>query len=249
MEGVDGRSEPLTASADDLAALASSVPRAETDPEAAAHEAVLRMCHDLVTPAVTIRHLADAIKAEPTLPQHVRRNLELIAAESTHISEICAFTLEMVREPLLLRLDEVVSDCISGARAWFEGIVEGDVDHVTIRAQRVPMFRLVSNLLNNACRAAGSGGRVSVRLDHDRSFAYLEVVNTGARFEPATNLGTYRSGKPTTLGLQIVSQILADYRAHARIEPHSVEGTSVRIQLPLDATREPQVAGRWFGEE
>ncbi|HYA68061.1 MAG TPA: ATP-binding protein [Acidimicrobiales bacterium] len=249
MEGANGRSELLNASPDELATLASSIPGAGADPEADAHEAVLRMCHDLVTPAVTIRHLAEAIEAEPGLSPQVRRHIALIAAESTHISEICGFTLEMVREPRPVRLDEVVSECAAGARAWFAGTIDEDTDHVTIRAQRVPMFRLVSNLLNNACRAAGSDGRVSIRLDHDRVFAYMEVVNNGAQFESAVNLGTLQSENPTTLGLRIVSQILAEHRAQACIEPNGVGGTSVRVQIPLDTTREPPETGRWFGEE
>jgi len=235
MERADGRSRP-SGSTDEPATLESSGLGTAGDPDGDVREAVLRMCHDLVTPAVAIRHLAAAIEATPDLSPIIRRQVALIAAESTHISEICAFTLEVVREPRPVRLDEIVVECVAGARSWFEGTIDVRADPVVLRAQRVPMLRLVSNLLNNACQAAGSGGSVSIRLDHDRYFADLEVINSGAQLEPAMDLGTDRFGRPSTLGLRIVSEILAGHHGRGRIESHAPGGTKVHIQVPLNAT-------------
>ena len=64
-----------------------------------AHEALLRMCHDLVTSAVTIGQLATSMAVDPDLSDEMRRQLRLIAAEATAVSEICAFTLGAVRRP------------------------------------------------------------------------------------------------------------------------------------------------------
>ncbi len=249
MDSGQGRSE-LTSADGEFSDIASSLRYAPTDPDDEVHETVLRMCHDLVTPAVTIRHLAEAIEAEPGLSPKIRRYLALIAGESTHICEICAFTLEMVREPRPMRLDEVVSECVATVRTWFVGTIEERVDPVMLRAERVSMFRMVSNLLNNACRAAGPGGSISIRLAHDTSHAYMEVINSGAQFEPAMNLGTGTVQRPSSIGLRIVAEILADHQGHARIEPNTLGGTSVKVRLPLDATGEvPTIPGDWPGDE
>ncbi len=249
MDSGQGRGE-LTSAGEGFSGLESSLGYAPTDPDDEVHETVLRMCHDLVTPAVTIRHLAEAIEAEPGLSPKIRRYLSLIAGESTHICEICAFTLEMVREPRPMRLDEVVSECVATVRTWFVGTIDERVDPVMLRAERVSMFRMVSNLLNNACRAAGTGGSISIRLAHDTALAHLEVINSGAQFEPAMNLGAGTVERPSSIGLRIVAEILADHDGYARIEPNALGGTSVKVRLPLDAAAEvAAVAGNWPSEE
>lgn len=59
-----------------------------------ADEMLRKICHDLVTPAVAIRYLAQAIEAEPGVSAEIRARAISIAAESTRISEVCAFALD-----------------------------------------------------------------------------------------------------------------------------------------------------------
>jgi signal transduction histidine kinase len=205
-----------------------------TEADGVAGEAMLRMCHDLVTPAVTIRHLAEVIAAEPGISAEIRRRASLIAAESTTISDICAFALNVARASSPVRLDRVVSECVTSARSWFRGTIEEKLDDVTIAAPHVQMLRLVSNLLSNACRAAGPGGEVRITLGHDGTVAHLEVTNTGASLEPALLIGPDDSGNPSTLGLRIIMGILTDYHGHVHIEPGLLGGTTMQVELPLD---------------
>jgi signal transduction histidine kinase len=202
-------------------------------PGEVADEAILRVCHDLVTPAVTIRYLAEAIEDDPDASADLRRLATLIAAESTAISDICAFVLDTSQKASPVRLDWIVSDCVSSASAWFRGTINERVDPVTLSAQRVPMLRLVSNLLNNACNAAGPDGEVRVTLENDELVAHLDVANTGARLEPELLTGTDGSGTPSTLGLRIVSGILTEYHGQLKVEPGRLGGTTVHVRLPL----------------
>ena len=197
-------------------------------------EALLRMCQDLVTPAVTIRQIAQAIEAEPGMPPSVYRRAAQIAAESDRVSEICAFTLEAVREARPTRLDWIVAECVDSVRAWFRGTIEEKTDSVTVQAPRVPMLRLVSNLLNNACQAAGPDGDVLVTLGFDDEFAILELVNTGDQLDPSLFPGPEcGSGTPSTLGLRIVAGILEDHHGQLHVDERPLQGTVVRVLLPL----------------
>lgn len=206
-------------------------------------EPVLRMCHDLVTPALTIRRLAELIETEPDLPAEIRRRAELIAAEADRISEICAFALESSRARGSLRLEAVVSECVSSARAWFRGTLEERTTPVTVSAHRVPILRLVSNLLHNACQAAGPHGTVSVSLDHSEQCAVLEIVNSGPPLDPALWWGGSRPGdtpRPDSLGLRIVAGILEDHGGWLDIQSQPLDGTAVRAVLPLKAPGDNQ---------
>ena len=199
-----------------------------------AEEAVLRMCHDLVTPAVTIRHLAELIATEVDLSNESLRRLSLIATEANNISEICAFALDTVRESRPVRLDFVVQECLESVRTSFGGTIDVEVDEgIVVLAERVPMLRLVANLLNNACQAAGDSGMVHVHLECDADSAFLVVANSGVPLEPGLFEGLDGSGEPATLGLRIVTGILTECGGQVRCEPGPFGSTSVEVQLPL----------------
>ena len=237
MGGTNGGRGPIEHIIDDLALAEVASQSGENDSgRDVAGEAVLRMCHDLVTPAVTIRNLAEAIEAEPGISPTIRRRAALIAAESNRVSEICAFTLDVVRETYPVRLDLIILECVESARSWFRGTIETEVDPVNVSAQRVPMLRLFANLLNNACQAAGPGGEVLITLGHDNRSANLEIVNTGAQLDPTSFVGPDGSANPSTLGFQIVAGILNDYHGRLRIKPRFLNGTTVQVQLPVEAT-------------
>ena len=199
-----------------------------------AEEAILRMCHDLVTPAVTIRHLAELVATEVDLSNETLRRLSLIATEANNISEICAFALDTVRESRPVRLDVVVQECLESVRTWFGGRTDVEVEEgIVVFAHRIPMLRLVANLLNNACQAAGENGIVRVRLERDDDSAFLVVANTGAPLEPGMFEGSDGSGQPATLGLRIVTGILSECGGQVRCEPGPFGSTSVAVELPL----------------
>ena len=61
--------------------------------------AIVDVCRDLVTAAVTIWQLAMSISLDPDLSDDTRRRLGRIAAESTSITERCAFELDARRRP------------------------------------------------------------------------------------------------------------------------------------------------------
>jgi signal transduction histidine kinase len=201
-------------------------------------EVTLRLCHDLVTPAVTIRHLAESLRATRE-PSDLERIANLIVAESTTITEICAFVLERSREPTVVRLDRIVSDCTSSARGWFGGTIIKRLKPVTIHSERVPMLRLVANLVTNACRAAEPDGEVRASLGTDGDDAILEISNTGATLEPSLLLDAGPSTTPPTLGLRIVKGILAQHGGTIDVEPRVPGGTMIRVRIPLDGGSTP----------
>ena len=60
-------------------------------------DALRELCHDVVTPAVLIGHLAHLIELDGDAPANVRSSMARIAGESLRFSEIRAFNLGSVR--------------------------------------------------------------------------------------------------------------------------------------------------------
>jgi signal transduction histidine kinase len=224
---------PRVHSVVDLTALTVVEERGNRVGAPAVGDTVLRMCHDLVTPAVTIRHLAEALESMPELSQQVRRAASLIAVEADRISEICSWTFEAANEPRPVQLHDIVSECVDSVRTWFRGTVEmHEFVPAMVMSHRVPMLRLVSNLLDNACHAAGPGGTVTVRLTVHADVATLEIANTGAQLDPGLVAGSPEAPGPSTLGLRIVAGILEDHGGRLHVERRRQGGTSVQVLLP-----------------
>jgi signal transduction histidine kinase len=91
----------------------------------------------------------------------------------------------------------------------------------------VLLRRAIRNVLDNAVRAAGDGGKVMVALTTSDSEALIEVTDDGAGF------GDIPSG--TGQGLAIVSQAMQAWRGTLEILSGPDPGTTVRLLVPCDA--------------
>jgi hypothetical protein len=204
-----------------------------------AADAVRRMCSDVAAPAAEIGHLAESIASDPTASPRARHLARMIVMQSDLVSEICASTLVVERSSRLVRLDQIVSECMWRVRSWFRGTIEERIDPVTVSAHRVSMLRLVTTLLTVACQATGPDGGVRIVLGHDGSLAHIEVATTGSRPEPPPSDAL---GDSDVLEWRIVSDIVADHHGRIRIDPAALGGTSVHIEIPLDATGDETTA-------
>ena len=196
-------------------------------------DAVRRLCRDVDAPATAIAHLAESIASDPTASPRARHLAEMIVMQSDFVSELCASTLAIDRPAGVVRLDPIFSTCIWNTRAWFRGAIDERIDPVSIRAQRLPMLRLATNLLAIACQGAGPHGSVRIALGHDSSFAHIavETIDAGAERGFADVL----EGSDV-LAWRIVSDIVAEHHGRLRIDPGPRGGTSILVDIPLSGT-------------
>lgn len=213
--------------------------------------------HELRTPLTAIRGAAETLLDGDVPEQDARQFLETIIREADRLTRLAndLLTLQRIEGatgelPLRrIKLRETAEQAVSalspltdarGVEVTIEGeapTVLGDID----RLQQV-----VANLVDNASRMTGAGGRVEVRLSREGDFAVLSVLDEGPgirtdalphlfeRFYRA-QASRDRSTGGAGLGLAIVSAIV---RAHAgTIEAaNRPEGGSIfTMKLPVIA--------------
>lgn len=119
----------------------------------------------------------------------------------------------------------------------FEGVP------VVVRGSREKIWRVVSNLIDNAIKFTPHEGEIIVRLRHEEHEAVIEVHDSGIGIPPESKRGLFdidhvpgRRGtdgeKSTGLGLAIVKQIVSAHngRIHFESAPHA--GTTFYVYLP-----------------
>jgi len=98
---------------------------------------------------------------------------------------------------------------------------------VLIRANPADIRRIIANLLDNATRAAGSAGKVTIEVGCDSSLAQLAVEDSGPGF------GHIPEG--TRLGWGIVAQNLARCGGSVTYGESTLGGVRASFSLPLSA--------------
>ena len=123
--------------------------------------------------------------------------------------------------------------------------VDATLDDVQVSGDARLIYRLVSNLIDNAIGYNTTGGRVEVKLAASTSGATLIVTNSGPAvppdevrrlLEPFQRAVPDRTGSPHGfgLGLSIVSEIAEAHGASLQVRPRSEGGLTVAVSFPVD---------------
>jgi signal transduction histidine kinase len=219
--------------------------------------AVARVSHDLRNMLTTATLLADRLErsSDPT----VQRTAPKLVASLQRAAALCQATLSYGRaeEPApvtrTIRLDELVADVLenealaaTGAPVRFHsGVPEG----AAIEADPEQLYRILSNLVRNACQAVSATGRPGeVRVDAMRDGAEwaIRVADTGSGLpkKARDNLfkafgGSARKGG-TGLGLSIAAELARGHGGGIALERTGPEGTVFAVRLPAAAPGRPR---------
>jgi signal transduction histidine kinase len=182
-----------------------------------------RLGHDLRQPVAAISMLVAAAELAPDLPEVVRDRLDQIRVEARRISDVCRYLLGERDE--VADLETIATQVVESAR------VTGGVDidlistPVVVRANSVDVWRALTNLVENACRAAGVGGSVVVKVSERAGGARLEVHDSGPG---------WGEGPPGTaaLGLSIVRSSTAAFGGRLEIGVSDLGGAAATLVLP-----------------
>lgn len=128
-----------------------------------------------------------------------------------------------------------------------EVTLEGVDAVVPVRGDADELIQVADNLIENAIKYGGSGGRVAVRVetDEEAGLALLSVQDFGAGIAPehVPRLterfyrvdGEDRSRRGTGLGLAIVKHIIARHRGRLTVRSQLGAGSTFTVRVPLEA--------------
>jgi heavy metal sensor kinase len=217
--------------------------------------------HELRTPLAVMRSEIDVWLRAPALPTQAREALESVGEEVERMSRILdnLLTLARIDEGRLdllcapQRLDELVSEVVGKLRpiAQAKGIaLEVGGEDAEVLADG-PRFELViTNLVDNAIKYTGPGGKVRVLLWRDRREAGVTVSDTGPgiredalphlfdRFYRA-DAARSRAGGGSGLGLAICREIVTAHGGRLWAASELGAGSSFSLAMPLAGNTRP----------
>jgi signal transduction histidine kinase len=182
--------------------------------------------HDLKQ-YVAVGVLLTQVTNEESLDADVRERFERLSQVFLRMEELTRSPLRSTADGWLVDLVDLVDECVSFARMTHD--VPLDVSSTRpIRAVCDPVLlrRAVSNVLDNATRAAGRGGTVRVRVDSLPGEALVEVRDDGNGFGRIPSVSGH--------GMSIVDQALRACQGSLQIISGPGPGTIVRMHIPVE---------------
>jgi signal transduction histidine kinase len=120
----------------------------------------------------------------------------------------------------------VAAEAIASAKARYTGAIDIVSQPVTALVWTGDIFRILYNLLTNACRAAGPVGRIIVAVGEADGCARLTIADSGHGLADAAARG--RAG----LGLDIVGALTLKYGGSLHLGVSDLGGLAVTVQVP-----------------
>jgi signal transduction histidine kinase len=215
---------------------------------------VANASHELKTPAASIQAAAETIRtAAVEDPSVIPRFASQLEREAARLSRIVSDLLDLSRLESGSVLEETVAlDAIvrdEGER-FEEQAAEAGVG-LSISASPVPRVRgsardlalLVRNLVDNAIRYTGPGGKVQVELASENGEVVLAIADTGLGiphrelprvFERFYRVDRARSRETggTGLGLSIVKHVAENHGGRIGVTSELGQGTRFEVRLP-----------------
>jgi signal transduction histidine kinase len=187
--------------------------------------------HDMQQPVAAVLALSSAALAVPSLSVVARSYLEQIVEQAEWLAEIIDDGLRprMATEKGAGRCDaaQVIGDAAAAHRLCWAGELNMLQPSKPVRLAIHPVVfrRLVTNLLDNATRAAGPTGTVTIEVAPRGEEAWLMVDDDGPGF------GRIRHG--LGLGLQEVARTAIEHDGRLESGPSPLGGARVAVCLPL----------------
>ena len=182
--------------------------------------------HDARHAAGTILLLVEALRSRVDGLPDAPIELDAIAECASAISMM----MDAAAQRTPTRVDLTAHRVVLETRSVFSGGVRIETRRATVFAQPSEVRRLVANLVQNACRAAGPSGRVLVQVAATSRLIILSVDDNGPGFQDGRHRdGRHRDGR----GLAIVSRIVSDLGGEISFaRSKQLGGASVLVTLP-----------------
>lgn len=210
--------------------------------------------HELRTPLTAIKGAAETLLDGDVEPVDQQRFLATIATEAERLTRLANDLLALQRiEGATGELPFRVIDLrapVERAAAMLEPLMEDRGVELTVDGATWPVLgdvdrlqQVIANLIDNASRFVGDGGRVCVELTRDADWAVLSVVDNGPGIPEAdlphlfdrfyrTDASRTRSSGGAGLGLSIVRAIVTAHAGTISAENLAAGGTRFTVRLP-----------------
>jgi len=195
------------------------------------------LLHDLGHQMTTLSYLVEAVRGDVVLPEDSGFRMELLSVEMSRMLDIVSSEIPDSREAEeiatvgLVSLSGQVAQLARFAHEASVVLLPGPA--VSVEASPALLWRVLTNVVDNAARAAGPEGTVEIGIREEQAGsddpdAVIEVTDDGPGFG---------HGPPGTasLGLGVVTSLLESCGGRLEVQAPEAGGTRVRIMIPVRA--------------
>ncbi len=213
---------------------------------AAIGELAAKIAHDLRSPLVTIGGYARQLQRNPSDPQRVERNVQIIVDEVERLERQLRDLLDFAApktpklqrlnlNELILRLAEIQRPSMEAAGVQL--LINLPPHPLFVMADEFQMERVLLNLWRNAVEAMPNGGVLSVRLWSESDAVKISVQDTGVGIVPDELPNIFKPFYTTKnsgsgLGLAICKKIVDDHGGQIEVISSVGQGATFTITLP-----------------
>lgn|GEM_PF-6035649 len=221
-------------------------------------EFVANVSHELRTPLTSIRSYSETLM-DGGLPEEMRGELlQVVVDESDRMTRIVQDLLVLSKldgetvPPKLERFSFV--EAVRGIVRSLEPeirkksltVIDQLAPHPDIRGDKPGIERIITNILSNAVKYTGTGGRITLNSRSESGKLYLEVEDNGIGIPPAdmarifdrfyrVESGRSREFGGTGLGLAIARETARRFGGDVLLESKEGWGTRAIVTLPQEA--------------
>jgi signal transduction histidine kinase len=185
---------------------------------------IVRLCHDL-RQYIAAGLLLSSTPDEDHLDAELHQRLEMIHQQFVNAAALIASASDPCPpSPGQLDLSPLVKECVQLVELTRSVSMKVEVsNHCMAYGDPVSFRRALVNVLDNAARAVGQAGIVTVSVVDDDTMAWVEVTDDGHGFGQIEAEGGH--------GLSIVSAAVR--ASHGRLEISSGPGPGTRVRMAL----------------
>lgn len=184
-----------------------------------------QICHDVRQELAIIQALVELVATKPDMPEQSLRRLDQICGRTSYITEMMQQVIERTASVNDLDLAAFVTDVVADVQLRTETRCQLQASPSRVVADPVLLRRAVLNMLDNAVRAAGHAGFVSVRVSGAGDDVLIDVEDNGPGFGAATP-------GLASLGLAVVDECARTHGGRVDSGTRRDGGAFVRLRLP-----------------
>ncbi|MGN0972989.1 MAG: ATP-binding protein, partial [Aristaeellaceae bacterium] len=207
--------------------------------------------HEFKTPLAVIRNYAEITQSDPD-PEETERNMDVIIAEADRLTGLAKDVLELCRldsTTIIEKKDrfspasQLRSVILDLQLMWGEKEIEllPELEEFQILSNEALLFRVWQNLIGNAIKFTGRGGRIAVTLRRTEDGFVCDIEDNGAGiseedkqhiFTPFYAGNRFRNREGSGLGLSLSRKIMDKLGGAITFESAEGVGSTFTVHLP-----------------
>lgn len=181
--------------------------------------------HDLGNHLVSFSCILEAVDAESGMSPSSHYYVTMMRTQTARMLDMLREAVEQDQQPENVSVRALINEIVSLENARHQAtVILHDGEDRRLCTHPAALWRIISNVVGNAVRAAGPAGRVEISLHDQSPNLVIEVVDNGPGF------GKIPAGA-ASLGLGIAVSLAKKCDGKVKILPAHPHGVRVRLEF------------------